>query len=392
MEIKKLPIKSIVSNTGQIPDVPANPRFIKDEKFALLVQSLQDDPEIMEGRPVWVFPFDGQFVAIGGNMRHKAAKELKWKEINCCILPPDYPAAKIRAIIIKDNASFGSNDWDMLANEWDSEELAAWGMDLPETFAAEELEAVEDDYTEPDQMQVDVVLGDLIEIGQHRLLCGDSTDVGQVERLMGGEKADMVFTDPPYNVAFNGRSGNFDVIKNDNLSDVDFDNFIEDFAKTLNCFNIPIKYIWCNWKFYGTIQKHFDFKACIVWAKNVFGLGIGYRHQHEFCLFDGKIDDNIKNESDLWEVAKDSNYMHPTQKPIELASRAIKNHKSVNLIVDFFCGSGSTMVAAHQLKRRCFGMELDPKYCQVIIDRMQKLDPKLEVKINGKPYKKDVPF
>ena len=204
---------------------------------------------------------------------------------------------------------------------------------------------------------------------------------------MNGNKADILFTDPPYNVGFNGRSVKFNVIENDDLEEKDFDNFIEEFAQTVHTLQIPIKYIWCNWKFYGTLQKHFELNACIVWAKNVFGLGRGYRHQHEFCFFQGKLDEGINGESDLWEIKKDSNYQHPTQKPVELSARALNNHKNAINVLDLFGGSGSTLAGVHQLKRKGFVMELDPKYCQVIIDRMIKLDPTLQIKRNGEPYK-----
>jgi DNA modification methylase len=259
-------------------------------------------------------------------------------------------------------------------------------LDVP-SFEDEVLEAKEDDFNVPDGgIDTDIVLGDLFEIGEHRLLCGDSTDSDAVARLMDGEKADMVFTDPPYNVAFNGRSGKFDVIENDDLPDDEFEDLINGFVSVLTLLNPLSYYVWCNWEFYGLLQSKLKFKACIVWAKNVFGLGRGYRHQHEFCLFNGKIDDGIHNESDLWELAKDTNYQHPTQKPITLAARAFNNHKESKMIVDLFLGSGSTMVAAHQLNRKCYGMELDPKYCQVILNRMLKLDPDLVVLKNGQPY------
>ena len=235
-------------------------------------------------------------------------------------------------------------------------------------------------------MQVDVVLGDLIEIGEHRLLCGDSTDSDQVAKLMDKEKADMVFTDPPYNVAFNGRSGKFDVIENDDLPENEFENLIDGFVSILEILKPDNYYVWCNWKFYGLLQSKLDFKACIVWAKNVFGLGRGYRHQHEFCLFNGKLDEGQNSESDLWEIAKDSKYMHPTQKPIALSVKALGNHKKAKNIVDLFGGSGSTLLGVHQSKRKGFVMELDPKYCQVIIERMSKLDSSLDIKINGKEY------
>ena len=362
---------------------PDNPRVIKDVKFKKLVKSIKEFPEMLEKRPLVVTK---DLVVLGGNMRLRAAKDAGLKEI--WIDETNWSEEKQREFIIKDNSGFGEWDFDALANDWDVNDLNDWGLDLPPMFDEPEPEATEDDYTEPDNMQVDVVLGDLIEIGEHRLLCGDSTDSDEVAKLMNGEKADMVFTDPPYNVAFNGRSGKFDVIKNDDLPKNEFDNLISGFISILKTLNPDSYYVWCNWKFYGLLQSKIDFKACIVWAKNVFGLGRGYRHQHEFCLFNGKLDEGINNESDLWEIKKDSKYMHPTQKPIELASRALKNHKKSKNIVDLFLGSGSTMVAAHQLKRKCYGMELDPKYCQVIIDRMQKLDSELQIKINGKIYEK----
>ena len=190
------------------------------------------------------------------------------------------------------------------------------------------------------------------------------------------KKIDLVFTDPPYNVSFNGRSGKFDVIKNDNLADEEFKEFIKNFISRLKELNVQTYYIWCNWKFYSILQQNLSFNACIVWAKNVFGLGNGYRHQHEFCLFNGKIDEDIKNESDLWQIAKDNNYMHPTQKPVALAARALKNHKSCKVILDFFGGSGSTLIACEQLNRKCYMLELDPHYCDVIIKRWEMLTGK----------------
>lgn len=359
-----------------------NPRFITDSKFKKLVKSIKEFPEMLETRPLVV---DENMVVLGGNMRLKALKSAGVFEVPVHQVKKWTDDQK-KEFIIKDNLGYGEWDWDIVANDWDLDKLTDWGLDFPD-FPQLEPEAEEDDYEEPDNLQVDVVLGDLIEIGEHRLLCGDSTDSEQVAKLMDGKKADMVFTDPPYNVAFNGRSGKFDVIENDDLPDDDFENLINGFVAILKILKPKQYYVWCNWKFYGLLQSKLDYKACIVWAKNVFGLGKGYRHQHEFCLFNGNLDDGINNETDLWEIKKDSKYMHPTQKPIELASRAFSNHKKSKNIVDLFCGSGSTIVAAHQLDRICYGMELDPKYCQVIIDRMKKLDPSLKIKINGKEYK-----
>ena len=376
--IEKVAINKVFPN-------PTNPRTIKEAKFKKLVTSIENFPEMLKLRPIVV---NKEMGILGGNMRYRACKEAGLKEVY--IIKADNLSDKqIEEFIVKDNVGFGEWDWDILANDWDIKELEDWGLDgFP--FEQDVLDAEEDNYTEPDNIKVDVVLGDLIEIGEHRLLCGDSTDSDQVAKLMNGEKAYMVFTDPPYNVAFNGRSGKFDVIENDNISKTDFENLINGFVSILNILKPDSYYVWCNWKFYGLLQSKLDFKACLVWAKNVFGLGRGYRHQHEFCLFNGKLDEGINNETDLWEIKKDSKYMHPTQKPVELAARALGNHKNSKNIVDLFLGSGSTMVAAHQLKRKCYGMELDPKYCQVTIDRMIKLDSSLNIKINGKRYTPNV--
>ena len=183
----------------------------------------------------------------------------------------------------------------------------------------------------------------------------------------------MVFTDPPYNVAFNGRSGKFDVIENDDLPENEFDSLIERTCLAISKVKPKNTYIWCNWKFYGTLQKYIKPKACIVWAKNNFGMGKGYRHQHEFCMFDGEIDENVKNETDLWQENKDTNYEHPTQKPVSLCARALRNTKKAKVVLDLFGGSGSTLIACEQLGRKCYMMELDPHYCDVIRKRWWKL-------------------
>lgn len=364
---------------------PNNPRKINPEQLKKLQESISNFEKMMALRPMVV---DETNTLLGGNMRLKALQKLKYKEIpdEWVKQAKDLTEEEKQRFVIADNVGFGEWDYELL-KDWDLKLLSDYDLDEG-VYDNTEPEAKEDDYEMPDEIETDIVLGDLFEIGEHRLLCGDSTDSDAVAKLMNGDKADMVFTDPPYNVAFNGRSGKFDVIENDDLPDNEFEDLIDGFVSILNILQPKNYYVWCNWKFYGILQRKIDFKACIVWAKNVFGLGRGYRHQHEFCLFNGKLDEGINNESDLWEVKKDTNYQHPTQKPIELASRAFLNHKKSINIVDLFLGSGSTMVASHQLNRKCYGMELDPKYCQVIIDRMQKLDPNLKITKNGKPYER----
>ena len=181
-----------VFSINQIKPNPSNPRLIKDDKFKMLVQSLKDFPEMANVRPIVV---NQDMVILGGNMRFKAMKEAKWKEVPVEVV--DWDEAKQREFIIKDNVGFGEWDWDDLANNWDAKELDKWGLDVPQ-FEAEQLEAEEDDYEMPDEIQTDIVIGDLFEIGEHRLLCGDSTDSDSVAKLMNGQKAELLFTSPPY--------------------------------------------------------------------------------------------------------------------------------------------------------------------------------------------------
>jgi len=163
MKTELIKLSSIKSN-------PNNPRVIKDDKFKKLVQSIQDFPKMLEIRPIVV---NDDNIILGGNMRLKACKEAGLKEVPV-IKASDFTEDEQRQFIIKDNVGFGEWDWDMLANDWESEDLTNWGLDIP-GFEPEQLEAEEDDYEEPADIKVDVVLGDLIEIGEHRLLCGDST-------------------------------------------------------------------------------------------------------------------------------------------------------------------------------------------------------------------------
>lgn len=395
------PISALKNNTGQIPGLPKNPRILKDYKFEKLKKSIQDDPEMLSLREVIAYDNGGELIVICGNMRLKALKELGIKEVPTKILPQDTPVEKLKAYTIKDNVGFGEHDWDALANEWDANQLEDWGMDLPGFEVAEE--AKEDDYEVPETLATDIVIGDLFEIGQHRLLCGDSTDSDQVAKLMNGEKADMVFTDPPYNVNYEGSNGL--KIENDNKSNDDFYKFLYDafLNYEINLKNGGAIYIahadleGLNFR-KAFNEVGFKLRSTIIWNKNALVMGRSdYHWKHEPILYGWKDGASHKwngdrKQSTVWDCHKpNKNGEHPTMKPIELVSIAINNSSYNNdLIFDLFLGSGSTMVAAHQLNRKCYGMELDPKYCQVIVDRMLKLDPSLKVYRNGKPYVKTI--
>jgi site-specific DNA-methyltransferase (adenine-specific) len=329
-------------------------------------------------------------IVLGGNMRLRACREAGLTEVPI-IYADNLTEEQQKEFVIKDNSSFGEWDWDILANEWDTEQLIDWGMDIPDDWAVDEvLEAEEDNYEAADDIQTDIVLGDLIEIGEHRLLCGDSTDSDQVAKLMNGEKADMVFTDPPYGIDYNDDRWNEIQKKHTGGKSKKFGKIIGD-AEDFNPSFLLSYFSYCKEIFVWGMQyypQHLGRGGCIVWNRKTESQKDVPYVDFELCW--SKQERNkmawitwggFKNKE------KDGERVHPTQKPIELASWFFNNWgKQNDLVADLFLGSGSTMVAAHQLKRKCYGMELDPKYCQVIIDRMKKLDSALEVKINGEPY------
>jgi DNA modification methylase len=375
-------------------------------------------------RPIVV---NADMVVLGGNMRLKAMKEAGWKEAPVEVV--DWDEDKQRQFIIKDNVGFGEWDWDMIANEWDAEQLEEWGLDLPVFEDAKELEAKEDDYEIPDEIQTDIVLGDLFEIGQHRLLCGDSTDSDAVARLMNGEKWNLLATSPPYNQGeSNGdllHTKGFGVGKkqaslynqknSDNKTSEEYFNFSINILTTASIFKNDEDHTVC-WNIaynsksrddYGRIifsdKNPFKVKETIIWDKthsiNLPQVGI-YSRRCEFVFAMSANDKYHTSQTyndcrwNYWQIKSAGSQVtgeateHRATYPIEFAAKMIGDFSlQGDLIFEPFTGSGTTMVASQQLNRKCYGMEIDPKYCQMIIDRMLKLDPNLEVKRNGDPYK-----
>ena len=309
---------------------------------------------------------------VGGHFRVRELKKLGIKEIECVIV--DLNEADEKELNIRLNANTGSWDWDTLANDWEVVDLEAWGLDIPQfDNEAEELEASEDDYDVPEGgIETDIVIGDLFEIGEHRLLCGDSTDSDAVARLMNGKKADML-TDPPYGIDINMNMGRLKG-QPKKFEDKNWDKSVPDFFYLLELFENKI--IWGGNYFADKLPITKDW---LCWSKKTKGL--------DFAEFELAWTNTGKNARILEHHWSGEKKLHPTMKPIPVISWCLGYLHSKN-IFDPFLGSGSTMVAAHQLKRRCFGMELEPKYCAVIIDRMAKLDPSLKITRNGKEYVK----
>lgn len=381
--------KTALIDIDLLKENPDNPRTITDAKFQQLVKSVKDFPQMLEVRPI---AFKTGYVVLGGNMRLRACKAAGLKQvpaIDCSEMTEDQQ----REFVIKDNIGFGEWDWQAIQADWP--EAEEWGLEVPDKFKVLP-EAGEDEYEMPDEVHTDIVLGDLFEIGPHRLLCGSSTDGEQVLKLMADKKADMMWTDPPYNVDYEGKTKEKLKIQNDDIKD--FTGFLTDAFLSADAVLNPgaVYYIAhpdifayefitavrsCNWK-----QAR---PPVVLWVKDSLVMGRGdYHAQSEPILYGWKegaahLKVLTRTESNVWNIPRPkSSQEHPTMKPVELVARAIKNH-SIGLVLDLFLGSGTTMVAAHQLNRKCYGMELDPKYCQVIIDRMRKLDPSLTILKNG---------
>jgi DNA modification methylase len=390
MNIEWVKTKDIIPNTE-------NPRIIKDDKFKKLVQSIKDFPEMLEIRPIVV---NNEMMILGGNMRLKAIQEIGIKEVPI-IKAENLTEQQQREFLIKDNVGFGEWDWDALANDWDPAELNQWGLDVP-NMDLTELEAEDDNFEEPENIETDIVLGDLFEIGEHRLLCGDSTDSDAVARLMDGEKADIAFTSPPYNAGKNVR-GNFYENDNDDKSNDDYVKFLYDF--TINTLNNST-YSFVNLQLLES-NKHAlieyqhqlkeQIKDILIWNKSQYPPHInkgtfGCKWEYVFalcyesksrgfpCQWQGKFPNVIETENASGNEFAD---IHKATFPISFPSWIINKMDFAKSVLDVFMGTGTTMVASHQLKRKCYGMELDPKYCQVIIDRMKKLDPTIKIKRNG---------
>jgi len=413
--------------------LPNNPRFIKDNQFSTLVKSIKDSPDYFEARPIICSDRTGSLIILAGNQRYEAAKFLKLKEVPVYVMT-GLTEVREREIVIRDNVSNGEWDLDILANEWDMGELISWGIDIPsiDLGIPDEIEAEEDDFEVPEdinEIQTNLKTGDVIDfrkgILHHRLVCGDSTKEADVRLLMGDRLADLVITDPPYNVAYEGGTQEKLTIMNDSMSDGNFRQFLIDAFLQLN--NSMKRgaafYIW------HADSEGFNFRSackdtgwkirqCLIWVKNSMVMGRqDYQWKHEPCLYGWKdgaghfftdartnttvIEDKIEikkltkaemialleeifadktSTSVIHENKPTRNAEHPTMKPIRLLARAVKNSsKPGQLVLDTFAGSGSTGVASHQLGRNCYMMEMDPKYAFIIAKRMKQLDNDLVI-------------
>ena len=462
---------------------PKNPRLIKDDRFHKLVKSIEEFPEMLEARPIVVNP---EMIVIGGNMRFKACKAAGLKEAP--VYMATWGETKDREFIIKDNVSSGENDFDILANEWDSLELDEWGLDVWQPEAEEVAGLTDPDDVPEAPEEANTKLGDLYILGEHRLLCGDSTKAEDVEKLMNGEKATLIHADPPY-----GMGKEKDGVLNDNLYADKLDAFQMNWWRTFrpHLEDNASAYIWGNapdlWRlWYRGISEteRMTMRNEVVWFKPPSGLGDGqnnssgrsfgaiteralffmlgeqgfnnnsdnywegwepiriylkgerdkmrwnnkivagffgfhprmadhwfsqsqwsmptedqykrlqqeakndaFKREHddlkrehdrikeEFYKTRAFFDNTHDNMTEVWQferVKGEERHGHATPKPVQMMERVMKSSAPSGAVtIEPFLGSGSTLIGAEKTGRKCYGMELDPKYCDVIVKRWE---------------------
>jgi len=405
--------KWVLAKIGDIKRNPKNPRTIKDHKFNQLVQSIMEFPEMLQLRPIVV---NAQMMVLGGNMRLSACIEAGLKEVPV-IVADELTEAQQQEFIIKDNVSFGEWDWAAIGEGWGVEVVGEWGLERGawETPQTTNAKAQEDSFEVPEGgIETDIVLGDIITIGRHRLMCGDATNKEDLKVLMGGKVADLLLTDLPYGVSYASKNeflNNLDKgnrvqtkIENDHIGSKELYGFAKSIYTTIAPFMASTSSYYAFMPQGGEQMmmmmalddSGFQVKHELIWIKNNHVLGRSdYNYKHEPICYGWKKGGTHKFyagfKTSLFEFDKPvSSKLHPTMKPIALIGELVGNStKNGDIVVDPTSGSGSTMVACHQSDRICYGLEIDPKYCQVIINRMLALDPSLEITKNGVPYGKD---
>lgn len=355
---------------------------------------------------------DTGMVIIVGHVRYHAAKMLGLKKVPVHIADDLTPEA-VQAYRLADNRLSEEAEWDSQKLSKEIQTLDEQGFDLTLLgFTADELaqmiSGIEEEFDDsildfdeapPLPKKPTTQPGDLYEIGSHRLLCGDATNLDDYKKLLGEDRINLVFTDPPYNVNYSGGTDDKLSIMNDHMKPDDFKRFLMAFFLSARLYSVAGASIYiCHADSEGAafreamIKTKWQFKQCLIWVKNTFVLSRqDYHYQHEPILYGWKGGSahtwhGGRNQSTIWNFDKPArNGVHPTMKPIELVKKAIENSSDENAIVmDAFGGSGTTMIVAQITGRVSRLLELDPKYCDVIVERMRSLWPGLPIKLNGK--------
>jgi DNA modification methylase len=372
-----------------------NSRTHSDEQVAQIAASIK---EFGWTNPILV---DGEAGIIAGHGRLAAARKLGMKKIPVIELS-HLSSTQKKALIIADNKLALNAGWDndMLALEF--EELEIEGFDLALTgFGEDERDALKPEQVTEGLTDEDAVpdvpvepktkLGDIYQLGNHRLMCGDSTSIDAVEKLMDGQKADVLFTDPPYGIDFAPQRGTHGKILNDALTGTEFDDFLDDVfgAALLSMKPDTYAFVWTGWPKIGAFErslgKYFKIQAMHVWVKNNFGIGYYSRPKHEpfYLCLNGKPVYPNKAPADVWDFAKVQKTIHSCEKPVGLIQEILDVYHKNSIVLDLFGGSGSTLIACEKTNRHGMLMELDPKYCDVIVKRWEDFTGKKAELING---------
>jgi DNA modification methylase len=361
-----------------------NPRQVSKNAIDRLKKSLSSPQgkELFKRRPILVNQREGKLVVYAGNMRLRAAMALGMTEVPCIV--DEITLAEEKERNIKDNLVIGEWDDDLLANNFDLEELEDWGVDLKELGIEPIGDEETDEVPEPPK-EARAKFGEVYTLGRHRLMCGDSMMIDDVEKLMDGQKADMVFTDPPYNTGMTEKRDStwLNHMFNDSYTPEQWSKFLLDVFTNYYAFTKgdAAFYVCIDWRRVGDVrtamEKLLHVSNVIVWDKVVHGLGSDYKYTYELVVVGKKGKPEIRSHHndeyrDIWHIQRKvgKNEDHATAKPLELCSRPIRHaSKQDDIVLDLFLGSGSTLIASEQLKRSCYGMEIDPRYVDVIIER-----------------------
>ncbi len=364
---------------SQLKPATYNPRKLSPEQEKRLTDSIAKfdvcDPIII----------NSDDTIIGGHQRIKVLSKQGVESVDVRVPSRQLSIEEEKELNVRLNKNLGEWDFNLL-KDLDMNMLKDVGFDSLELDKIFPVTSDEKDDDVPEvKEETTTKTGDIFQLGRHRVMCGDSTDAGSVAVLMEGKKADMVFTDPPYGVDY---SGGIQFTKS-GVKKEQRDRLLNDDVDIYGCV-VPILadicdgpiYIWfADTKartLYEAVDSVGDIHALLIWKKNggYAALNAHYKQKHEPCLYWKSKGKNLKwggesTESTIWDIDKDGvNNLHPTQKPVELACKAIRNH-SVELVVDLFLGSGSTLIACEKTNRICYGMEIDPHYVDVIVKRWE---------------------
>lgn len=361
-----------------------NARTHSDEQVAQIAGSIK---EFGFNNPVLV---DKENSIIAGHGRLMAARKLGMDKVPVVVLE-HLTESQRKAYVLADNRIALNSGWDtsMLSLELqdlkDDIDLSLLGFDPDELDALlnpiEETEGLTDEDAVPDvPEEPKTKLGDIYILGNHRLMCGDSTSIDAVDKLLDGERPDMVFTDPPYNIDYQGVKDKRDKIKNDKMSDEAFKDFLMQ-----SLYSCETMYVCCSWQYAHLFKEAMEAigrkpKAMIVWDKvNPAQHLDKYFKQHELIFYYGDFGGHKTLRGDVWTLKRQKNTVHPTMKPVELIELALQDQADKRIVLDIFGGSGSTLIACEKLGRKARLMELDPKYCDVIVQRWEEFTGKKAV-------------